>query len=100
MPDAYGFYLVPIIFLMLFFPVLTLKWKLVLLAITLFVITADFGARSNVIKFSIPILVSLIYYYRLLIPKMLFESAYSCITSFIIPAEPGNPGPGDKRILL
>lgn len=72
-PDAYGFYLVPISFLMLFYPALTPRWKLGLLAITLFVITADLGARSNVIKFSIPILFSLIYYFRLLISTTLLE---------------------------
>jgi len=72
-PDAYGFYLVPISFLMLFFPVLTTRWKLGLLAITLFVITADLGARSNVIKFIVPVLFSLIYYGRIFISKTLLE---------------------------
>ena len=72
-PDAYGFYLVPIYFLMLFFPLLNLRWKLILLAITLFVITADLGARSNVIKFSVPVLLSLIYYFRLYFKTIVFE---------------------------
>ena len=72
-PGAYGFYLVPIYFLMLFFPLLNLRWKLILLAITLFVITADFGARSNVIKFSVPVLLSLIYYFRLYFKTIVFE---------------------------
>lgn len=72
-PDAYGFYLVPISFLMLFFPLLSLRWKLALLAISLFVITADLGARSNVIKFTVPILLSLIYYFRVYLSTMLFE---------------------------
>jgi hypothetical protein len=70
---AYGFYLVPISILMLFFPALTLRWKLILLAITIFVITSDFGARSNVIKFGVPILLSLIYYLRLFISTAHFE---------------------------
>jgi hypothetical protein len=73
-PDAYGFYLVPVSFIMLFFPALTLRWKIGLLVITVFVITADLGARSNVIKFSIPILLSFIYYYRLFIPNTLLET--------------------------
>jgi hypothetical protein len=73
-PDAYGFYLVPVSFLMLFFPALTLRWKVGLLAITVFVIAADLGARSNVIKFTIPILLSFIYYYRLFIPNTLLET--------------------------
>jgi hypothetical protein len=70
---AYGFYLVPITFLLLFLPALTLRWKIILLAITLFVITSDLGARSNVIKFSLPIFFSLIYYLKLYISKTLFE---------------------------
>ncbi len=72
-PFAYGFYLVPISFLMLFFPLLKLRWKLAFLAITIFVITGDLGARSNVIKFSVPVLLSLIYYFRLYLSTMLFE---------------------------
>ena len=82
-PDAYGFYLVPISFLLLFLPVLTLRWKIVLVAIALFVITADLGARSNVIKFSIPVIFSLIYYFRLIIPTVLFELARKLL--FITP---------------
>jgi hypothetical protein len=82
-PAAYGFYLVPIAFLMLFFPALTLRWKLGLLVISLFVITADLGARSNVIKFSIPFLLSLVYYFRAFISKTLFESVRNLL--FIVP---------------
>lgn len=72
-PDAYGYYLVPISFLVLFFPLLNLRWKLILLAITIFVITVDLGARSNVIKFAVPVLLSLIYYFRFYLSIMLFE---------------------------
>jgi hypothetical protein len=57
----------------LILPALTLRWKIILLAITLFVITSDLGARSNVIKFSLPIFFSLIYYLKLYISKTLFE---------------------------
>ena len=53
---AYGFYLVPISFLMLFLPAFNLKSKLILFSVTLIVVLADFGARSNVIKFVIPFL--------------------------------------------
>lgn len=82
-PGGYGFYLVPVSFLLLFFPVLTLRWKLGLLAIALFVITADLGARSNVIKFSVPVLLALIYYFRMLIPRSFFESVRKLL--FVIP---------------
>jgi hypothetical protein len=82
-PDAYGFYLVPVSFIMLFFPTLTLRWKIGLLAITVFVITADLGARSNVIKFAVPVVLSFIYYFRLFIPKMFFEAVRKIL--FIAP---------------
>jgi hypothetical protein len=72
-PDAYGYYLVPISFLCLFFPVLNLRWKVILLALSIFVIFIDLNARSNVIKFSVPIMLSLIYYIRFFIPLKLFE---------------------------
>jgi len=72
--DAIGQYLVPVSFLFLFFPVLKIKWKLVLIFFTLVVIVSDLGARSNVIKFTIPIFFASIYYFRLLIGKKLLET--------------------------
>jgi len=72
-PNVYGFYLVPISFLMLFFPVLTTRWKLVILLISLLVMTIDLGARSSVIKFGVPIFLMLIYYLRRMISVKIFE---------------------------
>jgi hypothetical protein len=63
--DEFGFYLAPFSFLLLFIPILPFKWKILLVMIALYVILADFGARSNLIKFIIPLLFSLIYYFRL-----------------------------------
>ena len=71
--DAYGFYLVPISFLMLFFPALSTRWKFVVVAFTLLVLTIDFDARSNVIKFIFPVLILLIYYFREIISIKLLE---------------------------
>lgn len=71
--DAYGFYLVPISFLALFLPLLTKKWRWIVLAIAIFVIIADLTARSNVIKFGVPLLLSFIYYFRSLISTLIFE---------------------------
>jgi hypothetical protein len=73
LPDAYGYYLVPVSFLTLFFPILPLRWKLILLALAILAITADLNARSNVIKYSIPVLLGFIYYLRRFISKTLFE---------------------------
>ena len=71
--DEYGFYLAPFSFLMLFFPIVPNKWKLLLLAVSLFVIFADFGARSNVLKFIVPFVLSLIIYFRNIFVLRLFR---------------------------
>ncbi len=83
LPDAYGYYLVPIAFLSLFFPVLTFRWKLILLILVILVISIELNARSNVIKFSVPILFSLIYYFRLIISTKHIESGRKFL--FIVP---------------
>ena len=62
--EAFGRYLVPISFLLLFFPVFSPKWKAFLLVVLLFVVFSDLSARSNVIKFLIPLVCSSIYYFR------------------------------------
>jgi len=70
---AFGFYLVPISFLMMFFPVLKLRWKLLVLAFTLLVLVVDLDARSNVIKFGIPIILLLVYFLRKIISVWFIE---------------------------
>ena len=80
---AYGVYLVPISFLLLFFPILTSRWKIIILLLALIVLVGDLGARSNVIKFAVPILLSLIFYFRKSLPKTLLEWARNLL--FILP---------------
>lgn len=72
-PGAYGFFLVPVSFLLLFLPIMTLRWKLTMLLFAIIVILADLSARSNVIKFGLPIILSLIYYFRNIVPNILYE---------------------------
>lgn len=62
--DAYGFYLAPVIFLIFFVPVLPFKVKILIAVFSVWVICADFSARSNVIKFSIPFMLFVIYWMR------------------------------------
>lgn len=70
--DAYGFYLIPISFFTLFLPIINFKWKLILLSVSLFVVLASLEARTNVIKFIIPILFSgLFYFKKILKPRLL-----------------------------
>ena len=71
--DEFGFYLAPFSFLLLFIPILSNKWKVIFLSVALYVIFADFGARSNLIKFSVPIVFGLIYYFKKILSIKIFE---------------------------
>lgn len=62
--DAYGVYLIPISFTLLFLPLLTKKWKIAMLSFAIVAITASFAARSNVIKFIVPFALGMLYYLR------------------------------------
>ncbi len=81
--DAFGFYLIPITFLLLLLPALTKRQKILLLALTAVVIVADLGARSNVLKFGIPLLILTFYYLKDKIPANLLE--VTRLALFIIP---------------
>lgn len=73
--DAFGFYLMPISFLLLFLPALSNRKRVILLLIAAIVISSDLSARSNVIKFGVPIMLLSIYYMRDKITSKLLESA-------------------------
>lgn len=62
--NTYGFFLVPISFLLLFLPALTFRQKVILIVISLIVFLSDLGARSNILKFGVPLLLLPIYYMR------------------------------------
>lgn len=81
--DSYGFYLVPISIIFLFFPTLTFRLKITAIFFTLVVLFADFDARSNLIKFSVPILMFGLYYLRNTLVINFFEIARK--TLFFIP---------------
>lgn len=72
-PDAYGFYLVPVSFLLLFIPALTRRDRVVLLFFTAIVFVADLGARSNVVKFAMPAIILLVYYFRDYLSNFILE---------------------------
>ncbi len=59
---SFGFYMAPISLLVIFIPALKLKWKLVLIFISLIIIFYLLGARSNVIKFTMSLLLVVGYY--------------------------------------
>lgn len=71
--DEFGFYLAPFSFFILFFPILSFKWKVLISVISAYVIFADLGARSNVIKFSVPFIFSFIYYFKKMFSTKIFQ---------------------------
>ena len=72
--DAFGFYLMPVSFLLLFLPALTTKQRVILFSFALVVLISDLGARSNVIKFSMPLMTLSIYYFRKYLSNSILES--------------------------
>ncbi|MFI1772465.1 hypothetical protein [Thalassobellus citreus] len=66
---AYGVYLIPVSFVLLFLPLLSKKWKIIMLCFTFIGITASFAARSNVIKFIVPLILGILYYFRPFVNK-------------------------------
>lgn len=81
--DAFGFYLIPISLLILFLPVLTKRQQYTVILVTIVLIIADPAARSNVIKFGVPFLILLIYYFRNKLPENIFK--VTRISFFVIP---------------
>lgn len=80
---AVGFYLVPISFLTLFLPIIKKPWNFRILIISLFVVFFALDARSNVIKFLVPILLSLLYYSKHIIKKNFLNMLRNIL--FILP---------------
>jgi hypothetical protein len=62
--DGVGQFLMPISFLLLFFPFLNFKWKIIIFSFSLYVIFFDFTARSNLIKFIVPFLLGCLFYFK------------------------------------
>jgi hypothetical protein len=61
---AYGYYLIPITFFTLFLKAVPNQWKIFLISLTILVILIDLTARSNVIKFVVPIIFSLLFFFK------------------------------------
>ena len=72
---AFGFYLMPVSFLLIFLPALSNKHRFLLFSFAAIVFLVDLGARSNVIKFAIPLMLLFIYYFRNKLSNTVLESA-------------------------
>lgn len=62
-PDAYQFYLAPVIFLGGFWPILDKKWQILIVGLLLLMIFIDIGARSQIIKSLSALLLGFAYVY-------------------------------------
>ncbi len=84
--DAYGRYLMPISFLLLFLPALSKRQKILVLFFTFIVLFANIHARSNIIKFAVPLFFLLIYYLqaRITIKTLEILRISLIITPFIL----------------
>lgn len=63
-PDAYHFFLGPVLLMACFIPFVDKKWKIVLLGLIILMLVSDLGARSQVIKAAIAILMSVAFYFK------------------------------------
>ena len=61
---AWGWYLFPICFLLLFLPALTFKGKFIVLFITVIVLASGILVRSYLFKFGVPALLLVFFYFR------------------------------------
>lgn len=80
---SYGFYLMPVSFLSIFFPVLPRKGKIIILLFIFIVATATLDARSSVIKFTVPFIFSLSWYLRGFITRRLLKIV--CFVMMLLP---------------
>lgn len=71
--DFVGRYLAPIMFLLLVFPLLSKKWKLIAVFFTLFVFISGLDARSNILRFSAALSLGLLFYFRFLLVDKFFK---------------------------
>ncbi len=65
--NAYGRYLVPVSFLLLFFPLFKVKFKFIAFLSFILIIVSSFDARSNFVKFIVPLFFSFFYYLKYVI---------------------------------
>lgn len=77
--DAAGGYLIPIMFLLLFFPALPSKWKVIVLFFTFMVFIAGLDARSSIIKYSVSFILGISFYLQRFIKTWMFKFAQAIL---------------------
>jgi len=68
-PNTYGFFLFPFSFLLLLFPFLDTKWRIITILVSILALVSDLDARSTVLKFAVAGVLALSYYFGLFIRK-------------------------------
>jgi len=61
--NALGHYLAPIVVLSLVFPLLSKKWKIIVLFLTIYVVLMGQSARGNIIKFTVAFSMGYLFFY-------------------------------------
>lgn len=80
---TYQFYLAPVFLAGCFIPILPKKWKIILGILLITMLFVDWGARSQVIKSAVALMVAIGIYFKMLIPQKLFKIVHwAC---YIIP---------------
>lgn len=82
-PYGFGYYLAPFAYLLLFFNTINRKWKIICILITILVLVADIDARSNVIKFTVPLAILIFSFFWN--SKKIFLLRWLQLVFFIIP---------------
>ncbi len=62
--DAYGYYLLPVAVLIIFFPAFSRRQSIFILFLSLLVLLTDLGNRHHILVFGLPFLILIIYYLR------------------------------------
>lgn len=76
--DFYGTYLAPIMLLLLLYPILPIKWKVIAIVFTVLVFLAGFDSRSNFLRFLAALSLGFIYYLPIL-NKQIWLKAFHAV---------------------
>lgn len=71
--DAYHFYLGPIFLAGCFIPILPKKWKIIIGGLLIIMLFIDFGARSQIIKSAVVLLIAVGICFRKIIPNVILQ---------------------------
>jgi hypothetical protein len=71
--ERFGDFLAPFTFFLLFFPLVSTRWKTFFFLVLIFLIASNLGARSSLIKMIASIILSFVYYFKLFLSKKILN---------------------------